>query len=415
MTEQRLLILGSLGEFVKLVKEARSRGIYTVVCDGYADGPAKQYADKAYNIDVRRVDDIVAMCKEEKINGIMGTFSDLLFEQICKIADKANLKWYVAPEMIPYYRDKSKAKELLASLGVHVPKNKELSREFRDSELDGFTFPLVAKPVNGYGSKGIFVIHSIDELRRHFDDIVMRGTDENVQVEEYTLGREYNLMCWVVDGKVYPLSIADRQKNPQKGENIPLLNRVAYPSRDIAAVLQPAVDVLQKFVGFTKQKSGPVSMQFFYNDNGVEVCEIAGRMFGYEHELVTYCSGLDVEKMLIDYVYDEASLKNTVLHHSPYFTRHYAGLYFVAENGKKLADQSGAEQYCRMPYVAESILFYKPGEIIDNYGPKPYFARYYITAGTRGELDAITDDMYKNIHAVDSDGKEIILRHTLEK
>ena len=39
--KQRLLILGSLREFVQLIQLAKSRGIYTIVCDGYPDSEAK--------------------------------------------------------------------------------------------------------------------------------------------------------------------------------------------------------------------------------------------------------------------------------------------------------------------------------------------------------------------------------------
>ena len=38
--KHRLLILGTLGEFVQLVCKAREKGYYTIVCDGYPDGPA---------------------------------------------------------------------------------------------------------------------------------------------------------------------------------------------------------------------------------------------------------------------------------------------------------------------------------------------------------------------------------------
>ena len=80
--QHRLVVLGSLGEFVSLVEHAKDRGIYTIVCDGYADGPAKKVADKAYNIDVRNPEAIAQMCREEGVDGIIGSFSDLLFEQI---------------------------------------------------------------------------------------------------------------------------------------------------------------------------------------------------------------------------------------------------------------------------------------------------------------------------------------------
>ena len=51
----RLLILGTLGEFVQLVKKSKERGYYTIVCDGYPDGPARQFADASYVIPVTDV------------------------------------------------------------------------------------------------------------------------------------------------------------------------------------------------------------------------------------------------------------------------------------------------------------------------------------------------------------------------
>ena len=92
----------------------------------------------------------------------------------------------------------------MKELGVHVPKNKKLESDFSDADLAGFEFPLVIKPVNGYGSKGIYVVHSVDEIREKFVDVVCRssGVRTSILVEEYSHGREYNMMSWIVDGKV---------------------------------------------------------------------------------------------------------------------------------------------------------------------------------------------------------------------
>ena len=57
----KLLILGSLGEFVQLIEMAKGRGIYTIVCDGYRGSIGKAHADKAYDIDVGDTDAIVDM------------------------------------------------------------------------------------------------------------------------------------------------------------------------------------------------------------------------------------------------------------------------------------------------------------------------------------------------------------------
>ena len=75
--KHRLLILGTLGEFVQLVKKSKERGYYTIVCDGYPDGPARQYADASYVIPVTDIDAVAELCQKEKVDGIITSFSDL--------------------------------------------------------------------------------------------------------------------------------------------------------------------------------------------------------------------------------------------------------------------------------------------------------------------------------------------------
>ena len=89
--KHRLLILGTLGEFVQLVCKAREKGYYTIVCDGYPDGPAREFADEAYQIPVTDTEKIAELCREKKIDGIITSFSDLLLECMVKIADRAGI------------------------------------------------------------------------------------------------------------------------------------------------------------------------------------------------------------------------------------------------------------------------------------------------------------------------------------
>ena len=91
----KVLILGSLGEFTELVQMAGKKGYETVVCDGYPDGPARKYADRSYVIPVTEIDRIATLCREEQVDGIITSFSDLLLECMVKIADKAGLPCYL--------------------------------------------------------------------------------------------------------------------------------------------------------------------------------------------------------------------------------------------------------------------------------------------------------------------------------
>ena len=410
----RLVIVGSSIEFIRLVQMAREKGIYTIVCDGYKDGPAKAYADKAYDIDVRDEHAIAKMCIEEKADGIVGSFSDLLFEQITKAAELAGLRWYAKTDMLDVYRDKSTQKALLKELGIRVPENRLLSEDFSETDLEGMRFPLVIKPVDGYGSRGIFVVHDTEELGQLFARVNAAGSGTKVLCEEYSQGPEYNMMSWLYDGVVYPLSIADREKNPQKGTDIPSDNRNVYPSVTVREVFEEARGILQKFADRTGQKEGALSMQFFHTPGGIEVCEIAGRLLGYEHELITYSGGLDIEKLLLDYVYDPEEAGRTLKNYDARSGKIYAVLYFFTEPGSVIADQKEAKELiASLPDILQADFFYKDNEVTDK--NHPYYMRAYIGAETREELDRKTDFLFRNIHAYDETGKDVIQRPVIEK
>ena len=86
---------------------------------------------------------------------------------------------------------------------------------------------------------------------------------QEILVEEYNDGYEFNMMTWVMDGKVNVISIADREKTEMEEGMLPLSTRNVYPSRFLAEVEKSATDILQNYIRYTGQTEGALSMQFF--------------------------------------------------------------------------------------------------------------------------------------------------------
>lgn len=409
----RLLILGSLDEFTALTQMARARGYETIVCDGYPQGPAKKAADKAYDIDVRETAAIARICREEKVDAILTSFSDLLLECMVKIAAQAGLPCYLQPEQLPFYRDKFTMKKTLRRLGIGTPRFTCLEKDFPDEALADFHFPVVTKPLDKYGSRGLFVIHSLPQLREVFDEVCASSDDKRILVEEYHSGYEFNMMTWVHRGRVHVISIADREKSPVPTRDIPVSSRNVYPSCMTGQVLPEAAQILETYIRATGQKEGALSMQFFWRPGEpIQVCEIAARFFGYEHELVEISGGLSIEQLLLDSAYDLPALERTLEHHSPFLPGISATLYFHGRE-KTIACQDKARALTKLPGVLAcgTRLFYQEGEPVIRHGPNPYVARYYITAPDRAQLDALTDTIFREISVTDPEGEEILYRN----
>lgn len=401
------LVLGASEEFVDLVRMARARGIRVVVCDGRENSPAKAEADVVANIPVTDIERVAELCRKEHVDAIVTGFSDLLLECATLIADRAGIPFYLKPSQLPYYRDKGAMKAMFHELCVPTAKHVVLADVQDCKALEELRFPVVAKPVNMYGSRGVTVIHTIDELKAVFSDVCASSLDKRVLVEEYNEGYEFNLMSWVHDGEVHILGIADREKTPLGPNDIPYSCRNVYPSRLQNHVEREARSILQRIVAYTGQTEGELSMQFFWNPGGrVEVCEVAARFLGYEHELITLAGGLSLEELMLDATYDKPALETLLMGDSSHLPSCAAVLYFQGRPGT-VSSLVQFREMERLPGVQRLWLYYDEGDRVAPF-VKPYFARCVISAPTRAEVDALTQGAYEHAHVLALDGNELL-------
>ena len=406
---KRLLILGTLGEFEQLVQKARARGIYTIVCDGYPDGPARAFADESYVIPVTDTDRIAALCKEKQVDGILTSFSDLLLECMVKISAKAGLPCYLNPEQLPWYRDKSATRGLLEELGLPSPGFAKIPTSGLTPELIAHLhFPLVTKPLDKYGSRGIYISEDLEELINGAEKTAGFSDMPEILVEEYNDGYEFNMMTWVRHGKVHVISIADREKTfVAKGE-IPISTRNVYPSRLLSKVEKPATELLQAYADRTGQKDGALSMQFFWKPGeGIQVCEIAARFFGYEHELTDMVYGFNMEELLLASLYDPDKLEKMLAEHDVHKPQCCGAVIYFQGRLLTIEDQSAAVRLGEKEQVEKPWIFYQEGEKVIEHGPNPYLALYYVKTENRKEMDLLTEEFYEEMHILDPNGQEV--------
>ncbi|MEG1425075.1 MAG: ATP-grasp domain-containing protein [Raoultibacter sp.] len=413
----RLLILGSMDEFVPLVKRARARGIHTVVCDGYPDGPARAFADEAYIVDPRNTEALCDLCRDRDIDAAIASFSDILFESLCTLTHAAGLESYCSLESMACLRKKDLMKDMLHDIGVFTPQSCILPQGFSDDAVSALQFPCVMKPLNGYGSRGVFVVEDVHGVREKYAETLSAssGTADAIVLEEYDCGHEFNMISWVADGLVHLISIADREKSEEVIGEVPHVSRIVYPSRFTAEVRDEALIIVQKIADRIGMVDGPLCLQFFWQPNrGIRVCEAVGRLFGYEHELVTYGSGLSLEDLLLDMLYDKQSMRARVQAHDlEHFTKPSCGLYFHGHEGA-IADARQAHEVLDDPAVVESLFYCNQGDTITHgVGQKPYVARAYLQTNSRYELDEVTERVFENFRIFDVSGNNLLYKNHL--
>lgn len=415
MSEHVLLILGSMDEFVALVDDAKSRGYKTIVADGYADGPAKAHADVALDIPV---DDTAALCEAcaaHGVDGMITAYSDVLFENMVKLSCASGIPCYGNYAGMLWLRSKSKMKQMFEMQGIPYPKSVILVNEAEVDRLD-LQYPCVMKPCDGYGSRGVFIVEDAEQIAEHFSTTMGYCLHEKgVVVEEYCTGCEFNMISWITQGRAVVVSIADREKSHEVEGDIPHISRLVYPSRFWREVIDQARAIVQKVAVFTGIQNGPLCMQFFWSpEEGIKVCETAGRVFGYEHELVELGSGLRIEDLLLDTVYEPANLHERLASHGmESFDGTRAGLYFHGHErviGSLTEARAAVDEFGDV--IEDALWYYEEGDRISHgRGAKPYLLRLYVASNTYDELDDVTSALFERVSIEDDAGSDLVYRN----
>lgn len=400
-----------MDEFVPLVDKAHERGIHVVACDGYPDGPAKQVADARYDVDIHDYDSVADICRSEGVDGIVTAYSDVLAECAAEIAERAGLGFYLTPERLATLRDKTLMKRMFDELGVPYPKTAVVKSESLAADLSPLRFPVVTKPVNAWGSHGVFLLDSVDEVAERFDEVASYSEGDAILVEEYNDGYEFNMMTWVVDGEPVVLEIADREKSVEIPHVTPHVSRIVYPSALTDVVLSDASDIISRVTRYVGMENGPLCMQFFWSpERGVQICECAGRVFGYEHELLELATDgrLSIEDLLLDCTYDHAGARARLAGHDPHLPKVAAGLYFHGFEGE-IGSMDCVPRPGKSEGVVQTICYYEPGDVISHaVGAKPYVVRAYLVADSRERLDSATDAIFSSMSVKNTMGEEML-------
>ena len=169
---KKILLLGGSAQQVIAIKKAKELGYKTILCDYLEDNPGKLVADVFYQESTTNKEKILEIAKEEKINGIVAYASDPAAPTAAYVAEKLNLPGnpYKSVDILC---NKDKFRKFLKENNFCTPKAKgynDLKQLMKD--LEKFKLPLMIKPVDSSGSKGVSKINSkenIKERRNSYD------------------------------------------------------------------------------------------------------------------------------------------------------------------------------------------------------------------------------------------------------
>lgn len=203
---KKVLLLGGSHFQVPSVQTAKRMGYYTITCDYLPNNPGHKYADEYHNVSTTDKEAVLNLAQDLRIDGIVCYASDPAAPTAAYVAERLGLP--TSPfRSVEILSNKDKFREFLKNNGFRVPR----AQGYADTEYDkmledigSFRFPVMIKPVDSSGSKGVKKVDSVDGLRSAVDEAMVYSRCKRFIVEEYVEKFGYQIAGdgFSVDGRL---------------------------------------------------------------------------------------------------------------------------------------------------------------------------------------------------------------------
>ena len=208
MPQKKLMLLGGLRYLLPVIKEAHKLGVYVITADYLPDNIAHKYSDEYCNVSIIDKDAVLRAAQELKIDGILSHAVDPGVTAAAYVAEKMGLPFQCSYEAACILQDKSLFRKFLAEHGFNCPKAKGYTNvEDALKDVDCFNWPVIVKPVDSAGSKGVTKVVDKADLKTAIETALSASISKNFIIEDFLdkVGAQSSADIFTVDGKlVYP-------------------------------------------------------------------------------------------------------------------------------------------------------------------------------------------------------------------
>ena len=382
------MIIGGGVFQVPVIKIAKSIGLKVVVTDYNPESEGMLLADYPIEVSTRNINLTVNTAKQFHIScpldGVMTVGTDAS-QTVAAVADALNLPG-IPFEVAERATDKIKMRQVLQEKGVPVPQFRPVWTldEGREA-LNSMELPLVIKPCDNMGARGVRKIERPDDLILAFREAKEASISGKLVIEEFMEGPELSLDALVYKEDIHITGVADRII-----ERSPYFVEVGHtlPSNLPEQQIEQTIEVFKQAIRALGIDIGAAKGDIKFTSDGPKIVEIAARLSGGWMSAYTYplSSGVNLYKAAIQVALGESpdGLK-------PKTTLIAAERSLIPPPGKILSIR-GVEDARKIKGVREIILMKEAGDWVEE--PKSNMGKvgYVITvAKTREEAIRIND------------------------
>ena len=412
---KKLLILGGNPETTPLVEVANQMGIRTIVTSARPTDPAKKAAWKSYDVDGMDVPGLIALARQEQVDGVLVGVADILVPAYCKVCEALDLPCYATQQIVDVFAFKDVFKATCERYGVHGIPEFYLDADMKREDLDKIVYPVMVKPVDNGGGVGMTVAYNEEELKRGVTIALENSKKKRFIVEKYMQCDDMGMYYTFKDGYCSASCIYDRYTSDEQ----PGLSRVClggtYPSKHLDEYFErmhPNALRLFREIGI---ENGVLMLSGFYENGEFYVYDTGFRLQGEApHLLMKAIHGFDQREMLIRYALtgSEGEIDLRTEDDTRLRGKWAATLWFVLKEGR-IASIQGLDEIEKDARVVANIQRLHEGdtvlpEWIGN--EKQVLTRMYLVCDSKLELADALKYYMNTVKVLDEEGHNLLLK-----
>lgn len=413
--KKRLLVLGGTRSTYEVVKTAKRMGIDVTVTDNLEGGIAKQEADHVIAISTTDFPGLLKYIQENHIDGVFTGASEFNVGNMIQICELAGLPVYASKKQWDICSNKEKFKELCQHYGV--PTVPDYHINFKDEHAyDDISYPVIVKPVDGYGGNGISVCENEEALKVAITHGLEYSPSKRLTIEKYMQCKNVEAYYIVQNGKVKLMSLSDRiTRSDQNGSPVPVA--FYHPSIYIHDYIEKVNDSVCNMFEKFGMKQGVFFMEAFYDGDQFYFYEMGYRLNAtMEYKFVEYFEHYSPLEFMIQYAVEGKFGDHIITDtNASVFDGVACELSPLLKKGT-ITRIEGIEELEKDPQVLFVNQLHNEQDCIESTGTlNQNFARIHVVAPNQQTLSEKIKWILKTIHVYDEFDNEMLLPYQMEE
>jgi len=377
--------VGSLQE--SIIARAKKMGLYTVGIDPCEDATCRDCVDAFEVVPGQDYEGHCAVIEKYGIDAIVTAATDKPLVMMARLAEKYGFPFY-SVETAQWSTDKFQMKKRFELGGVPHAQGRLISKV---EETEGLVFPVIVKPRDNSGSRGVKLCRDKNELQISIDEALENSKLDTVLVEEFIEGPEYSIESLHHDGMSEVIQFTEK-KTTEFPYNVELGHiQPANISDENKQKIREIISKIGKALNFV---NCPSHTELKINERGIFVIETSPRLGGdyITSTLTPLSTGVNLEDELL-----KISLGETI-NPIPKAVQYSGVRFFSFKEGNVIKHAPNEEFVKGWPHVVDFSFMLKEGDKVNRITSSlNRYGQLILQAGNRDAIEEAFDKYEKVI------------------